>query len=272
MVKSFNNSLSIANGEYVVMITDDDPVYKDMLETLIGLSQKYPGYGVYQGGCEIFCHTPESANVMHGKVGINSCLSSAMNYNEVRVYSAQEFPYLFFKGQLGSLLLWSVGIIKKNILIKHGGMPDYGSEFFTDHAYIVVNGSDSGVVFINKSLGYQDIHGENFGFNQLKNMQKYLATPKAFSDWVESKLIDREDWPALKKEMFEFVGRSIVEFSLFIKKSLVVSNESLSDFNRSRKIMFNKPFMKKWKFKYLMMSRFPLSFQYLLQLKNKFQK
>jgi glycosyltransferase involved in cell wall biosynthesis len=40
MVKSFNKSLSLAKGEYVVMITDDDPVYPDMLQSLYELSNK----------------------------------------------------------------------------------------------------------------------------------------------------------------------------------------------------------------------------------------
>ncbi|MGH2563541.1 MAG: glycosyltransferase family 2 protein [Ginsengibacter sp.] len=34
MVKSFNRSLAKADTEYVVMITDDDPVYPEMLQTL----------------------------------------------------------------------------------------------------------------------------------------------------------------------------------------------------------------------------------------------
>src|SRR5439155_14160305 len=35
MNASFNRSLSRAQGEFVVMITDDDPVYPDMVETLL---------------------------------------------------------------------------------------------------------------------------------------------------------------------------------------------------------------------------------------------
>ena len=139
-----------------------------MLQTLHQLSIKYPGFGVYQGGCEILCYTPFSARVMRAKVGINSCLSSEMDYDAEKVYTAEEFPYLFFKGKLGSLLLWSCSIIRREILIENGGMPDYGTEYFTDHAFIVVNCSHSGMVFKNRALGHQAIHGENFGFNQLK--------------------------------------------------------------------------------------------------------
>ena len=270
MVKSFNHSLSKARGEFVVMITDDDPVYTDMLETLHKLTIQYPGYGVYQGGCEILCYSAFSAKVMRAKVGINSCLTSEMDYNEVKIYGSQEFPHLFFKGKLGSLLLWSVGIVKRDILIQNGGMPDYGTEYFTDHAYIVVNCSHAGVVYVNRSLGYQAVHGNNFGFNELKNLDKYKSIPDNFIGWVESKMKTRSDWPQLSKEMYSFVGKALVEFSLFIKKSLKELNYPDSEFTKAKNALFSKSYLKKWKSKYLLLSNFPATFNYLLQLKQKF--
>lgn len=270
MVKSFNNSLARARSEYVVMITDDDPVYPDMLESLHALSIKYPGYGMYQGGCEILCYSPFSAKVMRARVGINSCLSSEMNYNEEKIYSAEEFPYLFFKGKLGSLLLWSVGIVRREILLVNGGMPDYGTEYFTDHAYMVVNGSDRGMVYLNRALGHQAIHGENFGFNQLKNLDKYKAIPESFTNWVESKMNRRKDWPQLKDEMHSFVGASLVEFSVFIKSSLRELKYPDASFKLAKNFVFNRTYMRKWKTKYLILANYPATFNYLLQLKKKF--
>ena len=272
MVKSFNKSLSRSTGDFIVMITDDDPVYPDMLETLHDLTLKHPGYGVYQGGCETLCYSIFSANVMRSKVGINSCLSSEMNYNDVRVFNAVDFPHIFFKGKLGALMLWSVAIVKREIAIENGGMPDYGTEFFTDHAYIVANGSKKGVVYLNRALGHQAIHGENFGFNQLKNMDKFIAVPENFTKWLESKLKDREDWKSLKNEMYNFTGRAIVEFSLFIRKSLKASNFPSEDFSKAKKIVFAYSYIRKWKFKYFLLSEFPATFNYLLQLKQKFIK
>ncbi len=272
MVKSFNNSLSRARSEYVVMITDDDPVYPDMLESLHALSIKYPGYGMYQGGCEILCYSPFSAKVMRARVGVNSCLSSELNYDEEKIYSAEEFPYLFFKGKLGSLLLWSVGVVKRDILIANGGMPDYGTEYFTDHAFMVVNGSTKGMVYLNRALGHQAIHGENFGFNQLKNLDKYKAIPDSFSKWVEERLSGRKDWQVLKTVMQDFVGASLVEFSVFIKSSLRELKYPDANFNQARKFVFDKSYMRKWKTKYTILSKFPATFNYLLQIKKKFLK
>ncbi len=270
MVKSFNKSLSNAKGQYVVMITDDDPVYPEMLQTLYDLTLKYPGYGMYQGGCETLCYSSKIAKIMRSKVGLNSCLSSELDYEEVKIFDAEDFPYYFFKGKLGALLLWSTAIIKRDILIANGGMPDYGTEYFTDHAFIVVNGSAQGIVYINKSLGYQAIHGQNFGFNELKNVTKYTSTPEAFSNWVEDRLKTRADWKVLKNDMHDFVGRAMVEFSLFIKKSLDVFNIKNEQFDEARKDVFKKSFLKKWRFKYFVLSKFPITFQYLISIKQKY--
>lgn len=269
MVKSFNSSLSRAEGSYIVMITDDDPVYPDMLQTLYDLSVQYPGYGVYQGGCEILCYTQEVAAAMRAKVGVNSCLSSSLDWKTVVLYSAQDFPYVFFNGEIGSLLLWSTGMVRRDIAIQTGGMPDYGTEFFTDHAYNVANCSHSGMVYINKALGHQAIHGDNFGFNQLKNLSKYEAIPDSFSEWIKQRLQYREDWPALKIKMEGFIGRALVEFSFFIKKSIEASGDSQHNFNQSLKKVFSRSYLKKWKLKYNLMSRFPATFQLMLNLKSK---
>jgi len=270
MVKSFNSSLAKSTGEYVVMITDDDPVYPDMLSTLHDLSVRYPGFGVYHGGCEILCYTPFSASVMRAKVGINSCLSSELDYDAEKLYSAEEFPHIFFKGRLGSLLLWSCGVVRRDIIVKNGGMPDYGTEYFTDHAFIVANCSEAGVVYKNRALGHQAIHGGNFGFNQLKNIDKYKAIPAAFTGWVTERLQHRPDWPLLKKEMEEFTGNALVQFSLFIKKSLQQLKFDASDFNKARNTVFSLPYLRKWKIKYKLLADFPATFSYLLEIKQKF--
>ncbi len=269
MVKSFNKSLSRARGEFVVMITDDDPVYHDMLETLHKLYLKYPGYGVYHGGCELLCYTPFTATVLRAKVGINSCLSSELDYNEEKVYSAEEFPYIFFRNKLGSLLLWSVGIVRRDILLETGGMPDYGTEFFTDQAYSVVNCSYAGVVYVNRALGHQAIHGDNFGFNNLKSFDKYRLIPDNFTKWIESRLKKRKDWPQLKKEMYTYTGRALVEFSFFIKKSISDKNLPADAFKKAINDVFRIPYLRKWKLKYILLSKFPATFSYLIQLKKK---
>ena len=47
MIKSFNKSIEKATGSFVVMITDDDPVYPDMLKTLDDLQKRNTPAMVY---------------------------------------------------------------------------------------------------------------------------------------------------------------------------------------------------------------------------------
>lgn len=273
MVKSFNRSLSSSKGEFVTMITDDDPVYPHMLETLYRLNTKYPGYGAYYGGCETLCLTRKTAQIMRSKVGINSCLSENMDWREERIFSGNEFLSLFLTGKLGPLLLWSVGVIKREILVANGGMPEFGTEFFTDHAYAIVNCSEKGMAFINESLGYQSIHGENFGFANMDKLEKYKATPESFFNWVAQRLQKKEDWAYVKLQLEEFTGRSMVEFSRFLLCSLKLNGKDWKPFEAARKEVFNStPFLRKWGMKYFLLTKFPFLFSLLLQLKQKTQK
>src|SRR5687767_9925038 len=81
MVRSFNKSLGRATGEFILMITDDDPVYPDLLETLHKLHVDFPGYGMYLGGCDWLCLYPDVGRLYHLKVGTNSCLSNEHEVN-----------------------------------------------------------------------------------------------------------------------------------------------------------------------------------------------
>lgn len=273
MVKSFNRSVYSARGEFITMITDDDPVYPHMLETLYNLEIKHPGYGAYYGGCETLCFTKKTAEIMRSHVGINSALSGNMDWKEEKAFSGNEFLSLFLTGNLGPLLLWSVGVVKGNILVANGGMPEFGTEFFTDHAYAIVNCSQQGMVFVNESLGYQAIHGENFGFANLDKLEKYKATPKNFFKWVEQKLSKREDWNSIRPQLEEFTGRSMVEFSRFILHSLKSYGKDWRPFEKARKeVFYVTPFLRKWRLKYFLLTKFPLLFSFLLQLKQKISK
>src|SRR2546422_6918663 len=82
--KSFNKSLERSSGEFIVMITDDDPVYPEMLQTLYDLSVNYPGYGLrseehtseLQSRLHLVCRLLlEKKKSMTGVVGMNAIVS-----------------------------------------------------------------------------------------------------------------------------------------------------------------------------------------------------
>ena len=49
MVKSFNKAIDRSIGEFVVMVTDDDPVDSNMLEYFYLLQKQYPEFSLYSG-------------------------------------------------------------------------------------------------------------------------------------------------------------------------------------------------------------------------------
>lgn len=201
MVKNFNQALSMARGKYVVMITDDDPPNDNMLETLHQLEQANPGYGAYFGACEVNFVSEILAKLYQVKPGINPQLANT-DADAIRIFTADEFPRRFLQGNVFPYVLWSTGIVRRDIAKSIGGMPDYGTPYLTDFAYITLAGAQAGFVTINKVLGSQTVHEDNFGRFQ------YFQLPKAASGLykiLSSQLCHRPDWPCISSHAKVFL-------------------------------------------------------------------
>lgn len=270
MVKSFNRSLARATSEYVVMITDDDPVYPDMLQTLYDLSKEYPGYGMYYGGCDIMCTNPVVAKSSRMKVGTNSCLAD-LPVGTIRKYTGHEFPFAYFEGRIGGHLLWSTGIVRREVALAIGGMPDFGAPYNTDFGYVVLSGAHSGAVLINTSLGCQVVHGTNYGFTE-SDFEKFYITPEAFYNWIMDRLPKERDYSALKKPLETFTARWVVEYAVSVKKFLKSKSLPQHDFNKVANKIFSISFLRKWRVKYMLAVNFPRLFELLIAVKMRLSK
>lgn len=270
MVKSFNRSLSKATTEWVVMITDDDPIYPDMLQTLYDLTVEYPGYGMYMGGCDIVYFNPTVARSSRMKVGANSCLAE-LPIGTVRTYTGKEFAFAYFGNQLNVHLLWSCGIVKREIAQAVGGMPDFGAPYNTDFGYIALSGSWSGTVLLNTSLGYQSVHGANYGFTE-SDFEKFYITPEGFCNWVMQHLRPDADFTGLRQKMEAFTGRWVVEYAMSIRKYIREKNAPADDFTKVARKIFRIPYLRKWKWKYYLAIYLPWAFPLLIRLKMKLFK
>ncbi len=267
MKKSFNKSLERSSGDFIVMIADDDPVYSDMLETLINLSEKYPGYGMYLGGCNWFCTEPDLADFYNCKVGVNSCLAHK-SHEHIDTFTANDFLLNFFNFQIFPNYLWSTAIVKRQVLVDKGGVPDYGTAFLGDYAYMSVVASHSGCVVINKALGHQTLHKENFGRNQNEQL---LILAHSFTNYVSKRLNHLKDWQIIEQRMQHFVAVWLVRHLGFLKAYSIAScdNENIADLNRIEKKIFTS-FLKKYKLKYYLLTRFPKIHNLAVQLKAKY--
>ena len=242
------------------------PYYPDMLETLVALKNRYPGYGMYLGGCDWFCTHHEVAKLYGFKVGTNTCLSNNHDLNYTETFEGGKFVQNLFTFKIFPYYLWSTGMVKREILIERGGVPDYGTPFLGDYAYMSIMGSYSGCVIINKSLGCQTLHNENFGRNQ--NEQLVIAV-KNFPEYLASKISYLKDWPVIEQQVQNFVGMWIISHLAFLHK--YGENKSASLAKAEREI-FAIGFMRKHKLKYFIKRRFPVLHHQLVILKHKLIK
>lgn len=265
MVKSFNKSLSKASGEYVVMLTDDDPVYPQMLEILLDLADKFPQYGLFMGSHDTNYEKLWLAQLANLSPGNHSGLAS-FEIGHTRLVEANEFLYSFCTADFGGGILWSAGMVKRSIALSIGGVPDYGTPFMSDAAYLILAGSQSGAVFINTAVGSQTIHGSNFSYANA-DYSHLESAPKAFYKFIKQQLpnsIDEKTDVALQK----YLGKTLTTYYIFLKKVLQTSDASNKSFQQSIKEIYKWPVMKKWYAKYKIGTRYPEFFKLIVQLKK----
>lgn len=267
MKKSFNRSLEKSQGKFIVMIADDDPVYPDMLETLISLKDKYPGYGMYLGGCNWFCTHPDIAALYGLKVGMNSCLATKP-IDHVTEYSAPEFLKNFFTFNIFPSYLWSTGMVRREILMSKGGVPDYDTAFLGDYAYLSIMASHSGCVVINRALGHQTIHEQNFGRTQNEQIGKAGSN---FIQYVSGKIRETQDWPEIEKKLRHFVAVWIVTHLTFLQRYYAIfphlADQNLGQYEQE---IFQLSFMKPYRLKYQLKKNFPGMHDFLVKQKKRF--
>lgn len=150
MIKSFNKSIERAATEFIVMVTDDDPVEATFLAAMHGLQQKYPGYSLYGGFAR------------HGK-----------NEGAIEVIGAGDFVCEILHPGKTINLLWSSCLLEKASVIKIGKIPDYGSPHLADHALLALTGAQKGAVVVNKMFSTLTSHNTNF--SKLNLDAYYLA-------------------------------------------------------------------------------------------------
>lgn len=266
MKKSFNESLRRSSGEYIVMIADDDPVYPDMLETLIALEEKYPGYGMYMGGANWYVTHPDVAKLYNVKVGVNSCLANEP-VDTVKTYSASDFLKNFYNHRIFPYFLWSTVMIKRNVLIEKGGVPDYGTPFLGDYAYLPIMGSHSGCVVINRDLGHQTVHEQNFGRDQ--NEQLKIAVVN-YIEYVTPRINHVQDWPVVKADMERFVAIWMTLHLAFLHHYYkLYDKEKVAVLKPYAKEIMALPIMKPYRLKYWVKKNLPAFHNLAVLLKRK---
>lgn len=139
MIKSFNKSIERSSADFIVMVTDDDPVDIDFLQTFYNLYEAFPDYSIYCG----FNRSGKKAGA-------------------VEFINKDDFIIEILDPSRTSNFLWSSSVIRKADVVRIGLIPDYGSPHLCDHAFIAMAGSVNGGVIINKMFSSLSKHDSNF--------------------------------------------------------------------------------------------------------------
>ena len=211
MVENFNTAFRYSHGDYITFIADDDPPEPQLLTELMKLRQQYPKAGSYFGAASYLVKDPLIPKLHPGlKLGKNSQINKRIKLGSISYINSAEFLPKFLRYEILDYYLWSCGMVRRNIVKKIGGFKTMnGSNFLTDFAYILKVGCSANMVVINKEIGSQLIHRDNFGRNNehlltlkhavigfydqsIKQSKKYNCQrdlEKFLRDWVKGELL-----------------------------------------------------------------------------------
>ncbi len=266
MVHSFNKSIERARGEFIVMITDDDPAYPEMLETLRDLYLRHPGYGLYIGAHNTLFAGLQQARLAKARVGINSALAADMEFGAIKTYSREDFPQAYLQGDLTGGLLWSTGMVKREIALSIGGFPDYGTPHLADCSFLLLSGASAGCVYINTALGHRTIHADNYSYTA--GYDGIYKAPEGFYNWTLDRLPPALVTPAFKIALGHFIGRDMTAYVISIKKMLQLLKIEKPEFEEFRRKFFQLPWLKRWRNKYYVAAYFPRLFELFLAFRK----
>lgn len=227
MTKSFNKSIERATADYIVMITDDDPLIPEMLETFYNLVERHPGLGIYIG-----------------------CVRTGKGEDEVEIFDKNEFGFQILNPGLTPNILWSSCVLRRDVARKVGGMPDYGSPHLADHALLMLCGCTNGGVMVNKMFSSLTSHGMNFSKG---NVHLYYIACLEFYNLISKSDRNRTYIKNGQDALVMHLHRWFIVSMFVLRKYYTYrdkNKEMIGLVNSEAKKMLSLPFMKKARFRY----------------------
>ena len=146
MIKSYNKSIERAEGDFIVMVTDDDPVFENMLDFFYNIYKSYPNFSVY--GAVKRTKTSDGA---------------------IEIIDKKDFMSEILDSRLSQELHWSSFLLKRTTLLEIGKLPDFVSGHLVDHVLLSIMGSKNGAVIINGKFSFIQLHDTNYSKTNFEN-------------------------------------------------------------------------------------------------------
>ncbi|MCC6288005.1 MAG: glycosyltransferase family 2 protein [Chitinophagaceae bacterium] len=221
MIKSFNKSIERARTDFIVMVTDDDPVENDFLSVAHSLWVTKPGYGIY-GGFQRKHKRP----------------------SEIEIIQKENFIAEILDWQKTPGILWSSCVLKKKAATIIGNIPDYGSPHLADHAFIALIGDRTGGVIINKM--YSSLTSHNTNFSKL-NFQTYITGCTEFYKTMKLNIQEGDQdskWKAINQHLGDWLLAIIYNLKRYYSVNLP-DKKRIQEIDTLAKEMVRLPFMKR---------------------------
>jgi glycosyltransferase involved in cell wall biosynthesis len=221
MIRSFNKSIEKAHSPYIVMLTDDDHVDTNMLSEFRDIEIKYPGYPIYLG-----------------------CKRSHKSNKEIEIFDNENYLFQLLHPELTQTILWSSCLLETSVVQKLGGIPDFGSPHFADHALLAGCAKYRGGVFINKMYGSLASHDQNFSKS---HFDLYFKGCIGFYEYISSnfdvKFYKKKNVNALEKHLHTwFLNNYFILKKYFTYKNY--QKETLNEIDTFSKNILGLSFMK----------------------------
>lgn len=226
MIKSFNRSIERATAEYIVMVTDDDPVDKEFLAHFRQLIDRYPGYSLYGGFMR-----PDKP-----KDGIEEI-------------NKDDFVKEILDPEKTTSILWSSCILKREHVIGVKGIPDFGSPHLADHALLVMTGGIQGGIVVNKMYSHFTFHDGNFS---KFNFDFYVKGCQGFYDVLMDFVNGKDDYKENGDVIVKHIGKWFISNIFNLKKYYngKKNADMLLKIDKCADEILSFPFMKRFRLKY----------------------
>lgn len=227
MIRSFNKSIERASTNFIVMVTDDDPIEENFLETFHQLFLQYPGYSIY-------CGFQRQRKPMNG----------------VEIIPPQEFvAEILDPGKTGKIL-WSSAVVSRGDALTIGFIPDYGSPHLADHAFIALAGAQKGGVVVNKMYSSLSSHDSNFS---KRNLHYYLSGCEGFYKVMHAAILSGPKQLQSEKAISKHLGIWLQAVISSLRKYytyMAPDKIMLAEANDISRKIIRLPFMKEHRFRF----------------------
>ena len=226
MIKSFNLSIDRAISPFVLMVTDDDPIDIHFLEEMRFIENKYKGFAMYGGA-----------------------LRRKKPNGSIEIFNNDNFLSEILSPKKTETFLWSNIILDRSVVKQVGSIPDYGSPALSDHALLLLVGSNGGAVIKNKIYSTYTSHTQNYS---KLNLQIYISGYDGFVNCLlENNLLDlnQKNNKAIQvhlKYWFLYCTFALKKFYSLHDKN----PNAINEINNIVKCLLEKKLLKRYKIKY----------------------